>query len=100
MAQNQENMNIEKLISDALIGYNAYLYCCDNVAKEAQKYIDFDDSVSCEYVSGTGVSILASVPYDSNTDGMPECVCPAKYFFSFVKSKKSITPQEFKSISV
>lgn len=93
-------MNIDKLISDAIEGYNGYLYYCDLVAKEAKKYIDWDDFVSCEYVPGTGLSILATVPNDCNISGIPECVCPVRSFFSSVKSRKKITPQEFKEISI
>lgn len=93
-------MAIGKLIIGAIKGYNEYLYCCDLVAKEAQKYIDWDDSVSCEYVPGAGLSILATTPNNCGISGMPECVCPANSFFSFVKSKETITPQEFKEISV
>lgn len=92
-------MDIKKLMDDAIIGYNAYLCCCDYVAREAQKYIDWD-SVSCEYVPGTGLSILATIPDDCGTDILPECVCSAKFFFAFVEGKETITPKEFKAISV
>lgn len=92
-------MDINKLINDAIKGYNDYLYCCDHIAQEAQKYIDWD-SVYCDYFPGKGISILATIPDDCSTNRMPECVCPAKFFFAFVEGKESITPQEFKSISI
>lgn len=93
-------MNIDKLIDDAIGGYNTYLHYCDLLAVEAQKYIDWDDRVSCEYLPSDGLCILATVPDDCNIGGMPECVCPASTFFSSVKSKETITPQEFKVISI
>lgn len=93
-------MNIDNSISGAIEGYNRYLYYCNLAAEEAQKYIDWDDFVSCEYIPNTGLSILATVPNDCNISGISECVCPIRSFFSSVKSKKAITTQEFKAISV
>lgn len=92
-------MNINKLMADTVKAYNAYLYGRDRIAQEAQKYIDWD-YVSCDYVPGTGLSILATTPDDCSTNGMPECVCSAKFFFAFMEGKEAITPQEFKAISV
>lgn len=93
-------MNIDKFINSTIKSYDGYRKNCDIIAKEAQKYIDWDDRVSCEYLPSDGLCILATVPDDCNIGGMPECVCPASTFFSSVKSKETITPQEFKVISI
>lgn len=93
-------MNISKLLDNAGDAYINYRHRCEALASEAQKYIDWDDRVSCEYLPSDGLCILATVPDDCNIGGMPECVCPASTFFSSVKSKETITPQEFKVISI
>ena len=93
-------MNISKLLNNADDAYINYRRRCESLAKEAQKYIDWDDKVSCEYLPADGLCILATIPDDCNTSGMPECVCPADVFFSSVKSKEAITAQEFKAISI
>lgn len=93
-------MNISKLLNNADDAYINYRHRCEALAKEAQKYIDWDNGVSCEHLPADGLCILATIPDDCNTSGMPECVCPADVFFSSVKSKKAITAQEFKAISI
>lgn len=93
-------MNINQMLKKADDAYINYRHRCEALAKEAQKYIDWDDRVSCENLPADGLCILATIPTDCNIGGMPECVCPADLFFSFVKSKGVITPQEFKAISI
>lgn len=93
-------MNISKLLKDADDAYINYRYRCEVLAKEAQKYINWDDKVSCEHLPADGLCILATVPNDCSMSEMPECVCPANSFFSSVKAKEMITPQEFKAISI
>ena len=93
-------MNISKLLKNADDAYINYRHKCEALAKEAQKYIDWDDRVSCEHLPADGLCILATIPNDCNISGMPECVCPADVFFSTVASKKIISPQEFKAISI
>lgn len=93
-------MNVNKMIKEANDAYINYRFRCEFLAKEAQKYIDWDDKVSCEYLPADGLCILATIPYDCNTSGMPECVCLADSFFSSVKGKGKITPHEFKIISI
>lgn len=100
ITNNKKDMNIYKLLKTADDAYTNYRYRCDEIAKEAQKYIDWDDKVSCEYLPADGLCILATVPYDCNTSGLPECVCPVNSFFSSVKEKGKITPYEFKEISI
>ena len=34
------------------------MIACDNVAKEAQKHIDWNNDVSCEYYPGDGICIM------------------------------------------
>ena len=41
--------NIFDKIRKASNKYIEYMIACDDIAKEAQKHIDWDDNVSCEY---------------------------------------------------
>lgn len=100
MVKTEQKMNISKLLKAADDAYINYRYRCEDIAKEAQKYIGWDDKVSCEHLPADGLCILATVPDDCNTSEMPECVCPADSFFSSVKEKGKITPYEFKEISI
>ena len=93
-------MNLSKLLKTADDAYINYRHRCEALAKEAQRYIDWDDEVSCEYLPADGLCILATIPDDCNIGGMPESVCPAGVFFSFVKSQRMISPQEFQAISI
>lgn len=40
-------MNVDKLINDAIKGYDEYRKRCKLIEKEAQKYIDFCDGDLC-----------------------------------------------------
>lgn len=93
-------MDISKLLKNADDAYINYRYKCEALAKKAQQYIDWDDSVSCEHLPADGLCILATMSDDCGIYGMPECVCPADLFFSYVELKEAITPQEFKAISI
>ena len=93
-------MNISKLLKAADNAYINYRYRCEDIAKEAQKYIDWDDKVSCEHLPADGLCILATVPDDCNTSGMPECVCSADLFFSSVKEKGKITPVSYTHLTL
>ena len=92
-------MNIDKLIDDAIGGYNAYLRSGDLLAVEAQRYIDFDDSVSCEYINGTGLSILVTLP-ETDDYTIPECVCPVVGFFEYAKGKDKLSVYDIKKLSL
>lgn len=92
-------MNIDKLIDDAIGGYNTYLHYCDLLAVEAQKYIDFDDFVSCEYINGTGLSILVTLP-ETDDYTIPECVCPIVGFFEYAKGKDKLSVDDIKKLSL
>ena len=96
------NSNIFKLLKNADDAYINYRHRCESLAKEAQKYIDWEDKVSCEHLPADGLCVLATIPNDCNAGvfEMTECVCPADVFFSFVKSKEKITSQEFKAICI
>lgn len=81
-------MNISKLLKAADNAYINYRYRCEDIAKEAQKYIDWDDKVSCEHLPADGLCILATVPDDCNTSGMPECVCSGFILFFCERKRK------------
>lgn len=92
---------MENLIKKAIKSKTLYDDCCNKLAYEAQKYIDWDDSIKVNYIPGDGLCILAVLP-----DGLvpyyigPEVVCPAYRFLNFVKRKSKITAKEFRDICV
>ena len=75
-----ENMkgNIFDKIRKASNKYIEYMIACDDVAKEAQKYIDWDDNVSCEYYPADGICIM-----------IEEHVCYAAIFFDLVEESEN-----------
>lgn len=67
-----------KKIKRANSKYSEYLLACDKVAKEAQKHIDWDDNVSCEYYPSDGICIM-----------IDEHVCYANTFFDLVEESEN-----------
>lgn len=69
-------------MNDILIGdikmanrkYGEYLSACDSIAKEAQKYIKWNDDVGCSYLPGDGICIEIEAH-----------VCPATRFFELLE---------------
>lgn len=57
-------MKKTKLLKKASDSYINYRHKCEAVAKEAQKYIDWDERVSCEYL-----------PADDEKKDDPENLC-------------------------
>jgi hypothetical protein len=57
--------------------YAEYLSACDKVAKEAQKHINWNDNVSCEFYPGDGICI-----------GIDEMVCFSYTFFELAEEAK------------
>lgn len=93
-------MTTAYLLKRAEKAYYLYRKRCGDIAKEAQTYIDWDNNVGCEYLPSDGLCVLATIPYEYSNGSIPESVCPAGTFFSFVKSREKITEQEFKSICI
>lgn len=83
-------MNIKRLINEVGSSYTSYRQYCDKVAIEAQKYIDWDNDIGCEYFPSDGVCLTRTDAY----------VCPATAFFGVIKEKGQISQSEFKSICV
>lgn len=50
--------NVFDKIRKAANKYREYRLACDNVAKEVQKYIDWNNDVSCDYYPGDGICIM------------------------------------------
>ena len=50
-----ENILKERAIICIAYKYQGYMLDCYDIVKEAQKYIDWSDNVSCEYYPGDGV---------------------------------------------
>lgn len=92
-------MNIDKFINSTIKSYDEYRKNCDIIAKEAQRYIDFDKVVSCEYINGVGLSILVTLPETGDYD-IPECVCPVVGFFEYAKGKDKLSVDDIKKLSL
>lgn len=58
--------------------YVEYMIACYDIAKEAQKHIDWSDNVSCKYYPGDRICIM-----------IDEHVCPAAIFFDLVEESKN-----------
>ena len=58
--------------------FDEYMIVCNNVAKEAQKHIDWNNDVSCEYYPGDGICIM-----------IEEHVCSAEIFFDLVEESEN-----------
>ena len=67
----------DKIRKDS-IKYQGYMLDCYDIAKEAQKHIDWNDNVSCEYYPGDGVCIM-----------IDENVCRAVTFFDLVEESEN-----------
>lgn len=70
--------NVFDKIRKAEYKYLEYMLTCDNIAKEAQKHIDWNNDVSCEYYPGDGICIM-----------IEEHVCPAFIFFELVEESEN-----------
>lgn len=92
-------MNIDKLIDDAIESYDTYLRYCNHLAVEAQRYTDFDNFVSCEYINGVGLSILVTL-LETDYYTIPECVCPVVGFFEYAKGKDKLSVDNIKKLSL
>ena len=83
-------MKIKRLINGVEKSYILYRKYCVKIAIEAQKYIDWDSDIGCEYFPSDGVCLTTTDAY----------VCPAASFFGVIKEKGKISQSEFKSICV
>lgn len=92
-------MDIDKFINSTIKSYDEYRKNCDIIAKEAQRYIDFDNFVSCEYINGVGLSILVTLPETGDYD-LPERVCSVVGFFEYAKGKDKLSVDDIKKLSL
>ena len=83
-------INLEDNILSAIRYYDNYRRYCHRVAAEAQKYIDWNDDVNCEYYPSDGLCL--------NLETDRAYVCPVNSFFSYIKDNNltSITEDKFK----
>lgn len=70
--------NIFDKIRKASNKYIKYTIACDCVAKEAQKHIDWNNDVSCEYYPGDEICVMIEAH-----------VCPATIFFDLVEESEN-----------
>lgn len=92
-------MDIDKFINSTIKSYECYRKNCDIIAVEAQRYIDFDNFVSCDYINGVGLSILVTLP-ETDDYTIPECVCPVVGFFEYAKGKDKLSVNDIKKLSL
>lgn len=71
--------NIFDKIRKASIKYQGYMLDCYDIVEEAQKHIDWDDNVSCEYYPGDGICIM-----------IDEHVCFADTFLTWWKNRETV----------
>lgn len=70
--------NVFDKIRRACIKYQGYMLDCYDIAKEAQKHIDWNDNASCEYYPADGICIM-----------IDENVCRAVTFFDLVEESEN-----------
>lgn len=70
--------NIFDKIRKASNKYIEYMIACDDISKEAQKHIDWDNNVSCEYYPSDGICIM-----------IDEHVCYVNTFFDLVEESEN-----------
>lgn len=70
--------NVFDKIRKASIKYQGYMLDCYDIVKEAQKHIDWNNDVSCEYYPGDGICIM-----------IEEHVCYANTFFDLVEESEN-----------
>lgn len=92
-----------ELIVSANKYYTKYTKDCDKIAKLAQKYIDWDESIGCEYFPADGICLtaIASKEFDSYYS-LAECVCPASLFFRYIyeNNLSKIEYKDFKTLCI
>ena len=57
--------DIIKFTEKAIHKYDEYRKICGIIAKEAQKHIDWDNNVSCEYIPADGLCICVDGEYNT-----------------------------------
>ena len=85
-----KSKDIIKYAEKAMNKYNEYRDICGIIASEAQKHIDWDDNVSCEFIPADGLCICidsTSLPYTIHVS----------IFFEMVKNNGMITEEDVKS---
>lgn len=86
--QKVEKMSkINSLVNRAIASYTTYQARCDDIAKEAQKYIDWNDNVKCEYFPSDGLCLTI--------DSDRSYVCPVGLFFEYIEEYGVISESDF-----
>lgn len=62
---------------------------CSEIAREAQKYIDWTDEIQCEVKPGDGVTLFHEM-----------YVCPASTFFQYVEKNGKISESDFRCLCI
>ena len=84
--------DIKKFTEKAIHKYDEYREICGIIAKEAQKHIDWEDNVGCEYIPADGLCICV----DSKYNVLPYTI-PVSSFFKMVKTNGMITENDLKA---
>lgn len=85
---------MEKLIKKAILKYDEYKSICEKIAREAQKYIDWSDDISCEYYPADGICLCIECDND-----FPHVVSVST-FFEMVKKYKKISKEDYMCCSI
>lgn len=83
---------ILKNADKAIHKYEEFRELCGVIANEAQKYIDWDENVSCEYIPSDGLCICIESP----NNHLPYNI-PVSIFFEMVKDKNILTTEDCNS---
>lgn len=88
---------MKKLLKRADKSHSIFQHDCEEIAKEAQKYIDWDDNIGCGYYAGSGLCIEATAPPKDGywLNQSAECLCTVSAFISLIEGKNKVSYEEF-----
>ena len=87
--------NLKEKIDLAITAYEEFRLNCDAISREAQKYIDFIDDISCDFYPSDGICICVDTP-----EYHIPLVITASTFFETVQKKGKLTYEDLKLIAI
>ena len=95
MRVNTKKNNMKEKIDLAITAYVKFRSKCEIISREAQKYIDFVDDISCDFYPSDGICICVNTAEYS----MP-LVILASTFFETAQKKGKLTHEDLKLITI
>ena len=89
-----ESKQIEKLIDECTSLYIKADGKAQLIATEAQKYIDWDDNITCEYINGDGLVLC------HEGDEFIPSVVPVSNFFDLALKNGKVSEEEFALMNI